>query len=831
MSTQINCNQEISNFIETMVQILNRQNQNFTKQQMMDLFNEHLAQYHQRLQKEWQEQLLQAGFKNHGYLIDEIKKDIQDLDFNRSNLQQEISRSLGDKVSPERQKRMMIPPELSEKLEAAVRLEKLADHLQDRGGLSPDPVLLKNKLTGDLELKNRVIDPHWEKIREYQYMRNQYLSAKAESERTKIDLAKAEKDLNKLHEKNNSFYRLFNGGKKPDKAEHIKTKLKLENQIDDLKGQLMKEEETVSQIREKAYQAFREDAPLGGLFSSDHHITEKLDQLIAKERERSIEYQRDYRPPVDSQPAWRPQLTLGRVADPVQAPNEPTWNQKNKLEDSRTSIGRNSPDQEEEEESLRNNRAKAIREPLLTVTNGPVVNLGHAPQQEEQQQQVAQVSPAPVPQVARVSPAPIPQRVAQVSSIPAPVPQVARVSPAPVLHMAQVSSIPAPTLQKAQQISPAVAPVIKFGSFDTTGTRNEDNLNNSPQDQVNNQELPGAQIKFDNSDVAPQNSEMERVDQIKGLDRLDLATDDPRNRAKVENLTDEISKNTEKITQTLQEARVEQHQQTAPIQQNPSEVWNSYLHSLHDGWYNAQLEQMQGLANWYRNEFPGGTAIPQGSDQLSYLSEQLDNWWNELGKSIMADKEQLKINPFASTEETTDKLWETFTNNLTNWRDSILDQEGVQRQPETPTVENQSLSVDTGSSPIQDPKIDSQSGPIKSMEEVAKEVRESIDISRPWEDLVEEDEVSGPTETTSQTQYDSNEQRYQKQPRSYTRPHDNKRQGHQKPLRSHVSHGSKQQRSQKLSQTHGSKRQRYQKPSQSHDSNTRVPSQSIDMYR
>jgi hypothetical protein len=297
MATYTNCSQEISNFIQTMVQVLERQNQNFTEQQMMDLFNEHLTQYQHQLQKEWQEQLLQAGFKNHGYLIDEINKDIQDLDFNRSNLQQEISRSLGDKVSPERYKRMMIPPQLSEKLEAAIRLKKLADHLQDRGGLSSDPNLLKKQLTEDLELKNRVIDPHWEKIREYQYMRNQYLSAKIEMERTKKQLDQAEKNLNNLHNKNNSLYRFFNGTKKPDKAKHIEEKLKLENQINDLKGQLMKAEETVKQVREQAYQVFRENAPLGGSFSSDRHITEKLGQLIAKERDQSIEYQRDYRPP------------------------------------------------------------------------------------------------------------------------------------------------------------------------------------------------------------------------------------------------------------------------------------------------------------------------------------------------------------------------------------------------------------------------------------------------------------------------------------------------------------------------------------------------------
>jgi hypothetical protein len=313
--------EEVTRFIEQLMQAIEARKQAnpakpVDQKEVAELIEKQLKEYEEKLSKAWARNLAQVPggdrYNNDheaGKMLNNIRQDIGGLDFAHHNLQQKIAESLMEKVSSEGQK--LIDPRLQDQLGASILMKGLAQDLKqgrDQGGnqVKLDINVLDNRHL-ERALNNQVTkgagnqyplrtNEHWDKVREYQNMRNEYLSAKVAMERTKKEIEIKEKQLKNLHNQNSSFYRLMHGGKKPDKATHIENKLKLTNQIDDLKDQLKQAEGKVQEIRGKAHQTYKEHTILP---SSSHHITQKLDELIKQERKAAIQHDREHPAPLD----------------------------------------------------------------------------------------------------------------------------------------------------------------------------------------------------------------------------------------------------------------------------------------------------------------------------------------------------------------------------------------------------------------------------------------------------------------------------------------------------------------------------------------------------
>jgi hypothetical protein len=325
--------QQVTQFIEELINAINVRKNNgevLTQQNVADMIEKQLEKYENTLNKTWAEKLSQIDGSRPDEnaarkMLSEIRKDIGGLDFAHYNLQVQLTNSITEKTSSERQK--LIDPHLQDKLGASILLRGLAHDLRngkDQGGkevridMEKDSKDLKIPLTdaatkfqtidatGKSEYKPLQKNEHWDKIREYTHMRNEYLSAKIKVETTKKALDTVEKNLNKLHNQSSALHRFFHGGKKPDKVTHLQQKLALENQRDKLKLELKQAKETVEKTRENSI-----------LPSRSHHITQKLTELIKDARKEAIELDRNPLPP-DRGNRYVQQPVQGHVPGQVQ---------------------------------------------------------------------------------------------------------------------------------------------------------------------------------------------------------------------------------------------------------------------------------------------------------------------------------------------------------------------------------------------------------------------------------------------------------------------------------------------------------------------------------
>jgi hypothetical protein len=257
---------------------------NSTPQQM---FIQHLAKYNKQLQEEWRNQLSQGLFRD--------------------------------------------PRHLAGKLEAATRLNRLAENLPEQG-LSSNSDELRNWFINnkDLDLKNGMDNPHRDKVIEYQYMKNQYHAAEEELNRRQKWFDYTKEGLTNLNKMNSSFHRPFmnsreltkmgkdlnnivnniansleikinpslkdklNRGERLSKDEYYDLKGIITEEMKNLEKELINAKNTVEQIKEKAYNAYTRGSVFQKIFSSDRHITEKLDEMIQKEQRQSEKYERDH---------------------------------------------------------------------------------------------------------------------------------------------------------------------------------------------------------------------------------------------------------------------------------------------------------------------------------------------------------------------------------------------------------------------------------------------------------------------------------------------------------------------------------------------------------
>jgi hypothetical protein len=342
MSTKTNCNQEMSNFIDNMIPSLKQH-------EMVASFNYHLTMYNMRLQREWRP--LQAELKSHEQLPKKL----------------ETVKRLGNYL---------------EKLEAAQRLGDLANQLKGRAYPS-DPKQLKEQLTKDLH--DRASNPHWDNVKKYQNIQEKYLSAKNEMKNVTKEIDEAKKKLDNLKRPNGFFSSIFTKHQKLNNDEYLKWEqalTKLQQKLTDVKNK-------VEDSRKEAYNTYTQGSTFKRIFSRDHHITKKLDEMIQQEIRQSGKYERK----------WAQQPDQNGISTPEKSQAAPVAPQVQPV-------------------------------PVLQVAQesylpSPVPQL------------VAQESylPSPVPYTAQVSP--VPQHVAHVA-------HVAHVSPAPVPQVAQVLSTPAP---------------------------------------------------------------------------------------------------------------------------------------------------------------------------------------------------------------------------------------------------------------------------------------------------------------------------------------------------------------------------------------------------
>jgi hypothetical protein len=351
MSTRADCNREISNFMNEMIQSLEEKKySNSTPQQM---FIQHLAKYNKQLQEEWRNQLSQGLFRD--------------------------------------------PRHLAGKLEAATRLNRLAENLPEQG-LSSNSDELRNWFINnkDLELKNEMDNPHRDKVIEYQYMKNQYHAVEEELNRRQKWFDYTKEGLTNLNKMNNSFHRPFmnsqkliemgkglnnivnslgvkinpsvieklNKGERLSKDAYHDLKQLITGEMKDLEKELINAKNRVEQIKEKAYNAYTRGSVFQKIFSSDRHITEKLDEMIQKEIRQAGKYERKWAQQPDQNRIATPENNqeAASVAPQVQSVPVPQVAQTD------------------------------IQESTATES----VNLENPPQQEVQQQQAAQIQPAPL---------------------------------------------------------------------------------------------------------------------------------------------------------------------------------------------------------------------------------------------------------------------------------------------------------------------------------------------------------------------------------------------------------------------------------------------------
>jgi hypothetical protein len=335
--------QQVTQFIEELVNEINNANairtrngqQPLNQKEIADMIEKRLEKYEQTLSSTWAKNLSQIDGKRPdenaaNKMLIEIRKDIGGLDFAHYNLQVELTNKIAEKISPERQKLMDL--QLQDRLGASILLRGLVHDLKqerDQGGNSVniDVNDLKNELTnratkfqttiikdGKPEYKPLQKNEHWDKVREYQHMKNEYLSAKIKVETTKKALDTVEKSLSKLHNQSSALHRFFHGGKKPDKATHLQQKLALENDRDRLKLELTQAKKTVEQTREKVMEKYRENSFLP---SRSHHITQKLNELIKDARKDAMELDKNPLPP-DRGNRYVQQPVQGHVPGQVQ---------------------------------------------------------------------------------------------------------------------------------------------------------------------------------------------------------------------------------------------------------------------------------------------------------------------------------------------------------------------------------------------------------------------------------------------------------------------------------------------------------------------------------
>jgi hypothetical protein len=355
MPTKTNCNREMSNFIDNMIPSLN---QNFQRQEMMASFNYHLTTYNIRLQREWRP--LQAELKSHEQLPKKL----------------ETVKRLGNYL---------------EKLEAAQRLGDLANQFKRREYPS-DPKQLKEQLTKALH--DRASNPHWDNIKKYQDIQEKYLSAKNEMKNVTKEIDEAKKNLDDLKKMNRFFFPIsmkheklkeiaatleisldeksitdLNQGKKLNNGEYLKLEQGLTNQVQKLQQKLTSVKNKVEDSRKEAYNTYTQGSTLKRIFSRDHHITKKLDEMIQQEIRQSGKYERK----------WAQQPDQNRISIP-----------ENSQAASVTPQIQSVPVLQIAQAEIRESTA---REPM---------NLDNAPRQEVQsqeiqQQQIAQIQPAPLP--------------------------------------------------------------------------------------------------------------------------------------------------------------------------------------------------------------------------------------------------------------------------------------------------------------------------------------------------------------------------------------------------------------------------------------------------
>jgi hypothetical protein len=195
--------QEVVNFVAQLMEAIDAQvksGKTLDNQLVQDMLKKQLNENEQGIQNEIQKNLQQMGYGNNhspslvANIQDEIKR--QKLDFQETNVKTTVSQSVRNHVLSQHQ--AAVTPETQDRLAASVVFKKMLDDME-KGKLTlssrdlANPQALAQKLQaipGDIR-KNE----HWDKVREIDHDRSQYLFAKDLMERADKGIKVATKNL------------------------------------------------------------------------------------------------------------------------------------------------------------------------------------------------------------------------------------------------------------------------------------------------------------------------------------------------------------------------------------------------------------------------------------------------------------------------------------------------------------------------------------------------------------------------------------------------------------------------------------------------------------